>query len=272
MKNIKILGLAILMLTGTTLVKAQDKGEMLIPFSNPGSKGSLRVDVKRGSITVKGTDRKDILIKYEAMESKHKDKNKGSDSKDGLKRISSGSVDLVAAEENNRASVSSDSWNKGLNLTVEVPKTIDLNLDTYNGGDIYVENIVGEVILENYNGEIKAKGITGSVSADTYNGEITVELLKVTPNTPMSFTTYNGDVDITFPAGFKAELKLKTNQGEIYSGFEMEVIKSEPIKKTDSKSGTYKVYLDDWVRGKINGGGPEVVMKNYNGDIYIRRQ
>lgn len=271
MKNIKLMTLAIMMLAGGVVGLAQDKGEIVIPLSNPGASCSLKVDVKRGSITVQGTDRKDVLVKYEAMESNTKEKAKSS-SKDGLQRISSGSLDLEARESNNQVIIDSDSWNKGLNLTIEVPKNIDLNLDTYNGGDIYVSNITGEVILENYNGEITAKGISGSVSADTYNGEIKVELLKVTPDTPMAFNTYNGDIDITFPANFKGELKMKTNQGEIYSGFEMSMVKSDPVKKNDSKTGTYKVYLDDWVRGKINGGGPEITMKNYNGDIYLRKQ
>lgn len=258
---------ALMIVTSTTF--AQDKGEIVIPLSNPGSKGILHVDVKRGSIIVKGTSRQDVLVNYEALESKHNDNDK---TKNGLTRISSGSIDLEAGENNNKVEIDSDSWNKGVKLTIEVPQNFDLNLDTYNGGDIRVENINGEVILENYNGEISAKRISGSVSANTYNGEITIELLKVTPNTPMSFTTYNGDVDITFPSNVKVDLKMKTNQGEIYSGFEMAVTKTAPVKKTDSKSGTYKVYLDDWVRSKINGGGPEVMMKNYNGDIYIRKQ
>jgi len=272
MKNIKtqlIAIFALLLVMSTTAISAQDKGEMIIPLSNPNNRGSLDVDIKRGSIIVNGTDRKDVLISYQAMESKHKDKDK---MKDGLKRISSGSMDLEAGERNNKISVDSDSWNKGVMLIIQVPKNFDLNLDTYNAGDIKVENITGEVILENYNGKISAKGISGSVSANTYNGEITIELLKVTPEVPMSFTTYNGDVDLTIPSGTKAGFKLKTNQGEIYTGFDMALTKSAPVKKTDSKTGTYKVYLDDWVRGEINGGGSEVVMKNYNGDIYIRKE
>lgn len=256
-----------LVLFSVKITQAQESGEIIIPFSNPSAKGFLDVDIKRGSINVRGTDRKDVLVKYEAMESQHQEKNK---EKDGLKRITSGALDLEAEESDNMIKLDSDSWNKGLNLTIEVPKNINLKLDTYNGGDVYVENITGEVILENYNGKITAKRISGSVSADTFNGKITVELLKYIPNTPMSFTTYNGDIDVSLPSASKVNLKLKSSRGEIYSGFEMKVVQSNPVKKTDSKSGTYKVYLDDWVKSEINGGGAEVIMKNYNGDIYIR--
>ena len=34
----------------------------------------------------------------------------------------------------------------------------------------------------------------------------------------------------------------------------------------------YKVIVDEWKRGDINGGGPELTIKNYNGDIFIRRK
>lgn len=268
MKN-RIVTLTMIFGLFITLTQAQDSGELVIPFSNPSSKGFLDVNIKRGSINVVGTDRKDVLVKYEAMVSKHKEKEKV---KDGLKRVSNGALDLEAEESNNKIKLDSDSWNRGVNLTIEVPKNIDLKLDTYNGGDVYVENVNGEIILENYNGKITAKRISGSVSADTYNGGITVELLKYTSGTPMSFNTYNGNIDLSLPSDAKANLKLKTKRGEIYSGFEMEVIKSEPVKKTDNKSGTYKVYLDDWVKSAINGGGAEVIMKNYNGDIYIRNK
>ena len=272
MKTKIVLGL--IMVLFASLVNAQDKGEINIPLSSPGGEGSLYVNVKHGNIKVTGTNRQDILIQYEAMKSNKDDCDHCDDDKekDGLKRVSNGAVDLEAREDDNKVRITSDSWNKGLSLTIEVPNNFDLDLNGYNGGDINVNNIKGEVSLQNYNGSISALGISGSVSANTYNGEIIVTLNQVTAGVPMSFNTYNGDVDITFPSTMKGSLKMKTSRGEILSGFEMEVSKTEPIKKTDSKSGTYKVYLDDWVRADINGGGPEIVMKTYNDDIYIRKK
>jgi DUF4097 and DUF4098 domain-containing protein YvlB len=135
-----------------------------------------------------------------------------------------------------------------------------------------ISGIQGELEIKNYNGEITAENISGSVIATTYNGEIKVTFDKVTEGAPMSFTTFNGDVDLTFPATLKATLKMKTEQGEILSGFDMSMIKSGPIQKKDTKSGTYKVVIDEWVKGDINGGGAEFTMKNYNGDIIIRKK
>jgi hypothetical protein len=36
-------------------------------------------------------------------------------------------------------------------------------------------------------------------------------------------------------------------------------------------SGMRELKKDDWITGKINGGAPEVLMKNMEGNIYVRK-
>jgi hypothetical protein len=248
---------------------AQGASEFTVPLSDPAKKGKLKAQINYGSINVKGTARKDVLVKYTTRDDK--DKSGGGD-KDGLRRIGGGGLDLEVVESSNQVKVSSDSWNSRVDLEIEVPSGMDLQVKTYNDGDLVITNIQGEVVLTNYNGEITALNISGSVVATTYNGGIKVTFDKVTPETPMSYSTYNGDIDITFPAAVKATIKMKTDQGEIYSGFDVDFKSSGPVQKTDSKSGVYKVTIDEWKRGDINGGGPEMSIKNYNGDIIIRKK
>jgi hypothetical protein len=54
--------------------------------------------------------------------------------------------------------------------------------------------------------------------------------------------------------------------------FDMNVTKNGPIQKKEAKGGVYKVVVDEWVKGDVNGGGPEFTLKNYNGDIIIRKK
>jgi DUF4097 and DUF4098 domain-containing protein YvlB len=159
-----------------------------------------------------------------------------------------------------------------MDLEIEVPSGFDVKVSSYNDGDILITSIQGEVEITTYNGEIAAENISGSVIATTYNGEIKVTFDKVKEGVPMSYSTYNGDIDITFPSTLKASFKMKTEQGEILSGFDMNMIKSGPVQKKDSGSGTYKVVIDEWVKGEVNGGGPEISMRNYNGDVIIRKK
>jgi DUF4097 and DUF4098 domain-containing protein YvlB len=159
-----------------------------------------------------------------------------------------------------------------MSLEIEVPTGFDLQVHTYNDGDLIITNIQGDLELTNYNGEITALNISGAVVATTYNGDIKVTFDAVKEGSPMSYSTYNGDIDLSFPASLKASLKMKTEQGEIYTGFDIKMTTTGPVQqKTKTGNGT-RIIVDDWKRGDVNGGGPEFTMKNYNGDIFVRRK
>jgi len=272
MKKYILIHAIILITIGMSLMASsaagQDKNEFAVPLSDPAKRGKIRAVINNGSITVKGTARKDVLVKYSADE----EDDDHEDTKDGLRRIGGGGLDLEVTENGNTVSVNSGTWNDRLNIEIEVPAGTDIEAKTHNGGDILVTNIQGELELTNHNGEITASNISGAVIATTYNGEIKITFDKVKDDTPMSYTTYNGDVDITFPATMKGTLKMKTERGDIYSDFDVAFKNTGPVQKKDTKGGVYKVVVDEWKRGDINGGGPEITLRNYNGDIFVRRK
>lgn len=283
MKTIIYRIVTITLLVMVTVLASPGQGnDFVIPLSDPAKRGKLKAQLNYGSITVKGTARKDVLVRYSQEEDSDgdedddddddKDKRKDKSSKDGLKRIGGGGLELEASENGNLVKITSGSWNVKTNLEIEVPSGMDLNVSTYNDGDLIITNIQGEVELTNYNGEITALNISGSVVATTYNGDLKVTFDKVTEGKPMSYSTFNGDIDLTFPAATKATFKMKTEAGDIYTGFDMNITSSGPVKQQDPKSNTFKLKIDEWKRGDINGGGPEITMKNYNGDLYIRKK
>ncbi len=266
----KQLTIIVIVLISIVSTMAQNN-DIAVPLTDPSKRGKLEATINVGSISVKGTPRKDVLVKY-AHEEDREDEEKNRKVKDGLKRIGGGSLDLEVSEDGNHVKVISGSWNQKINLTIEVPIGFDLKLSTYNDGDVVVNNIQGAIEISDFNGSITAENISGSVLATSYNGEIKATFDKVTEATPMSFSTFNGDVDLTFPATLKATLKMKTEQGEVLSSFDMNVVKNGPVQKKDVKAGVYKVVVDEWVKGEVNGGGPEFTIKNYNGDIIIRKK
>ncbi len=275
MKYVKIMG-ALVFVVMAWVAEAQNANEFTIPLSDPAKRGTLKAHLNYGSIIIKGAARKDVLVRYNTSkgdgDGDDHGRKKGGDTKDGLKRISGGGLDLDASENNNLIKIGSDSWNSKTSLEIEVPTGMDLKVSTYNDGDLMVTNVQGELELTNYNGAITALNISGSVVATTYNGDVKVTFDKLTEGTPMSYSTYNGDIDLTFPATAKATFKMKTERGDIYTGFDMNVTSSGPVKQQDAKSGTYKLKIDEWKRGDINGGGAESTLKNYNGDIFIRKK
>lgn len=275
--------LCMLLFTGA-FAQSDQKEQLVVPLSEPGKPFKLNVNLVSGSITVVSYDGKDVVIDVQAGSEKKSDKrnnvsvnvninNNTSVSSGGMKRINAGNAfDISAEEKNNRIVVHSDSWKAPVTLTIKVPKSeAALKLGTVNHGDISVSNVSGELEISNTNGAISLSNISGSAVANTVNGSVVASFKTIDPKAPMAFSTLNGNVDVTFPATFKGNVKLKSDMGEMYTDFDIEADKSQPKVNRTNQTGMYRVNIENWVYGKINGGGPELLMKNMNGNIYIRK-
>lgn len=249
-------------------VSAKAQEQIAVPLSNPGEPGTLNVSVVRGSITVTGYDGNEVLISYNGNREDKKQKV----TEDGLRRISSGSVGFQVSEDNNEVDVSGVSPMQSVNFDISVPRNFSLNLSTVNGGRLLAENIAGEMELSNVNGEVTLRNVSGSALVNTVNGDITATFSSVSSDQPMAFTNLNGDIDVTFPADVKMTAKMKSEGGEIFTDFKMDIKRASENPEASTESGAYKVSINNWIYGNINGGGPEYLFKSMRGDIYIRKK
>lgn len=251
------------------LAQAQSE-QIVVPLSNPNQPGQLSIQIIRGSITVRGYNGEEVIIQ---TVSKSEEGNNGEDAEErnGLRRIRNNSIGLEAVEENNRVHIKTNVPNHAVSLEIQVPTNFSVKAKTINDGKISIENVRGEIEAINVNGDIYLNNISGSAVANTVNGELIVTFSEVTPDTPMSFTSLNGDIDVTFPATTKMLAKMKTMNGEIFTDFDMNVTTLDN-RKTSHEGGVYKVKIDNQVTGMVNGGGPEIYFENHNGDIFIRKR
>ena len=82
----------------------------------------------------------------------------------------------------------------------------------------------------------------------------------------MSFTSLNGKLDVTLPADTKARLRVKTNNGSVYTDFDVKLQSdaSKPvIEDAHGQGGKYRIRMDRGVYGSINGGGPEYCFSDH---------
>lgn len=251
----------------STAALAQE--QVAIPLSNPGEPGKLKLGIVRGSISVSGYEGQEVIVRYggeEATPDREVTKN-------GLRRISSNSVGFEAKEYQNEIEVGGVSPMRDISFNISVPRNFSLELSTVNGGDIQVDNVNGEMEISNVNGEITLSNVSGSAVANTVNGDIQASFNSVDPNKPMAFSNLNGDIDVTLPAETQVTVKMKSEWGEIFTDFEMDINRQDRGKVNSSTdSGTYRVSVNNWIYGSINGGGPEYLFKSMRGDIYIRRK
>ncbi|MFH6602428.1 DUF4097 family beta strand repeat-containing protein [Maribacter algicola] len=267
MKKIKIVFIALLWVP--LILNAQEDSVELftVPLSNPGSSGKLIVEQLAGSIDVMAYEGAEVIVKASfGNDNRRKDKKE----KDGLKRIENSSMKISAEEKNNTVQIINEQWNKPTNLEIKVPVNFSLKLGTVNKGNITVHGVKGEFEISNVNGEITVEDVSGSVSADTVNGDIKVNFISVNSGASMAFSSMNGDLEVTFPSTTKADLKLKSEMGDIFTDFDMALDKQKPVVDKNNSGGKYKVKIEQWVNGSINGGGPEMLFKTFNGYIIFR--
>ncbi len=265
-----ILGIAL-----SALLVGQDTGDKVtVPFRDPSKPRTLTVDLINGGVTVRGYNGNDAIIESSSRADDRRVRNRSRDVPPGMHRIDNRSGGLDIVEDNNvirvRGGISGS-----VDVVIQVPTQTSLNLKSLNGGRIVVENVAGEIEAENLNGAIEITNASGAVVAHSQNGKITVSLNRVTPNKSMSFVTMNGTVDVTLPADVKANLRMKTENGEIWSDFDIKLDPTSrpPVVDDQRKSGgRYRVRLDKSMYGTIGGGGPELIMQTFNGSILIHKK
>lgn len=262
-----------LLLVGIGPLRAQSgskEEQLAVPLSEPGKPFKVTAHVLHGSIKVVAYEGKEVVIDVFGDSShKHRDEDPAPG---GMHRIGGGSGLNVTAEERNNNIEINGGLSKLSGIIIKVPAGLSsLQLGAVNDGGITVTGINGAIEINNVNGPITVRDVSGSVVANTVNGTVTVNFKSVDGKAPMAFSTLNGNVDVTFPADMKTNLKLKTDRGGVFTDYEVAVDKSQPAMKKTEENHMYKLSIDEWVYGKINGGGPEVMMKTMNGDIYIRK-
>lgn len=268
----KIGKLAIIAVACVTGAAAQDK--VTVPLTNPAQPATIKTNMVSGSITVTAGSGRDIVVSTSDGEAGRRAARDRDTPPPGMTRIG-GRPGLDIEEDHNVVTISTGLFATHGNVTIEVPVNTNLELRTVNGATIDVTGVNGDLEIENTNGSIKLTNVSGSVVAHTLNGAVTVSMDRITGNKPMSFTSMNGKVDVTLPADTKARLRLKSDNGNIYSDFD---VKLEPdankpvVDDTRSQNGKYKISVDKAVTGTINGGGPEYTFQTMNGNILIHKK
>ena len=247
-----------------------------VPLSDPSRPVKLEVGIMNGSITVKGVQGlKEVIVEAATRYKEHRrGRDRDTERPDGLRRIQNTTTGLSVEEDNNHVDVSTGmaGHSRTIDLTIQVPINTTMELSTINDGDVFVENIVGDLEISNTNGKVTAEKISGSAVIHALNGNIVVTFIKVNQQNPMSFSSMNGKIDLTFPGDIKASVFMKNVQGEIYTDFDMNVEQSALRKEEGEGSrGRFQYSFERGMKGAINGGGLEIQVSNFNGDVYIRK-
>lgn len=265
--------LVLLLLAVPAAAQGTDKVQRLtVPITDPARPITVHVSLMSGGIVMEAHEGKQVMIEVVPEDDGETDDGETKERSGGMRVIPNRSLGLTVEEEDNEVSIGSDYSSRIDKLVIKVPRKTSVSASNVNDGDISVRGLEGELELNSVNGSITATDVAGSVVAHTTNGEVKVSFTSIQAGKSMSFVSFNGDVDVTFPSNLKADLHLTAGQGDIYTDFEFDLVPTETETKSERSGKKYRIELDQDVRARIAGGGAEMHFKTWNGSIYIRKQ
>jgi DUF4097 and DUF4098 domain-containing protein YvlB len=240
-----------------------------VTLSDPSRPARVKVSMVNGGITVKAHEGKEVVVEAR-VRNRENPRDEG-----GPKRLTISTTGLSVEEENNEVSINTESYMHPIDVTVSVPVHTSLKLSAVNEGDIAVTGVDGELDVNDVNGSVTLNNISGSAVAHALNGHLHATFTRVNAQKAMAFSSLNGDIDVTFPADLKANVSIRSDRGDVFSDFDVQLATpalSQPVVEDNrGKGGKYRVKIDKTVHGAINGGGPEIQFTNFQGQIYIRK-
>ena len=264
MKLFSILFSIILFTYVPLLAQKNNIDQIIVPLSTPLEGGIIVINHHKGAIKITGFEG-DVIIVNASLRYKNI-----TQPDHGLKQIRPNLIQLEAEEHDNEVTIRTNSLQKTIDLDIQVPNNFSVRIQKYDIGPVEVQNLRGEMDISNVDGDIIVSHISGSAVLNTVDGNIRAVFAEVTPNLPMAFTSVEGKIEIVLPAFTKAIARMKTDNGEIFTDFKMDIQPRQTKTEKDKQSDTFRIKLDDWIYGKINGGGPEFMIKSFNGSIYLR--
>jgi hypothetical protein len=250
-----------------TVQPAPDR--MTVPFSDPERPGTLKVNLLDGTVTIKGSNRRDVLFVASSQQAREAlRRRQQADPPPGMRRLTQPGG-FGVEERDNEMSVSS-AFNREINLDIEVPLRTKLRVSIVDGG-ITVDGVDSEMEINAVDGAITLTNVGGSVVAHAVDGKIVATVARAAPQAPMAFTSLNGDIDVTLPAAVKANLRLRSDQGDVFTDFDVQVVAGASANRTQRNGRGLRIDVNRSIYGTVNGGGPDFELRTFEGNIYVRK-
>lgn len=159
-----------------------------------------------------------------------------------------------------------------VDFTVKVPYGMNLNISTINNGNVAVNNVSGQLNVNNVNEGIEIKNAKSKTNAHTVNGDVSVSYL-VNPPDESSYYTINGDINVRYQPDLSADLQFKSMNGEMFTDFPSVQLLPAAVNKAGEKKGSGIIYkLTSTTSVRFGKGGKIFRFETINGNVYIRKQ
>jgi DUF4097 and DUF4098 domain-containing protein YvlB len=212
--------------------------------------GNIQVGEAAGDVSAETTSG---TIQIQAARGNIEAKDAGGDITIGeanavLAKTTSGSISIKKAEANVEAR------NAGGDISLgQVAGATDARTSS---GSVVIALAVGKLTVRNAGGGIKVADARDAVTAETSSGSIEVNF-STSPKSDCRLAVAGGGIKAALPKSAAVDLDAKTSGGKVRSDL--------PVTMTVSGGQRSGV-----LAGKINGGGPALVLRASSGDIHLK--
>ncbi len=231
-------------------------------------------DLHNGSVTVRGSNRTDVLVRMRVESDAHSD----AEAKDLFTRIHTHPAPgRFTVDGPTSTWFFETSWS--VSVEVLVPNKTDAVLTTHNGairvsdingrvqadshnGAIRLENVTGDVRFESHNGGVTLMRVGGGVDGSSHNGGVEVELTgSGSSGRRVQIESHNGAVNLSVPSSYSAHVITDSRNGRLSSDFP---ITARGRIARDGNDATREFDLG-------SGGSASIRIATRNGGIRLRR-
>jgi len=244
-----------------------EEQEIVLPLSRPGEPGRLNLNTFRGSVEISGYDGNEVVVRYYGMADKRRERQ---EPPEGMRRITEPAPGFEATENDNVVTIRSEAIWGATRFHIMVPQNFSVNINLVQADTLAISNVSGDLEINQVSGGVSLVDVSGAALVNTVNGNIVAVFENISTDKPMSFNTLTGDIDISFPSGSRFTTRLRSEFGEMFTDFDMD-IREDASPRRNNASHSLRIPVSETVVADVNGGGPEYRITTLRGNIYLRK-
>ncbi len=189
---------------------------------------------------------------------------------EGLKMISAlgltdnTGIGLAVSSEGEVTTIQAVSPHSDQRYVISLPAGVSVLYEhsTHEGDDILIKDVRSEVEVSAQFNSVRLENVTGPMAINTIHGSIEADFSSVNQENSITLVAVHDYVDVTVPAGTRANFHLESHYGTMFTDLDLEFQQEEGMKKISSKK----------IDATFNGGGVDFTIKSNHDDIFLRQK
>jgi DUF4097 and DUF4098 domain-containing protein YvlB len=212
------------------------------PFK-PG--GTLRLKNFSGDIRITGTDASEVTI--------HAVRRAPRERLDRIKLRIDATDSRIEIQANDRQ-VDRDDRDNVVETSFEIrlPRRTSLDVQSFSS-PITVDDVEGRHTIHAFSGELRLTRMRGAVNAKTFSGDIHLESTE--SGHEMDLDSFSGSIQLLLPPDARADIRMNSFSGDLRTDLPITLVRKS---RRD-------------LHAQLNGGGSDVRVKTFSGDVRLGR-